>query len=542
MVQHAEAERAGGSQAGSLRDRLNFAGLDQDACNLLRRHRADLEPEVEAGLRELFRRLQTAPEASRQFTGERQIDRLHDLYASHWDVMTDARFDALYAERVKVLSDSQSRMGLDPRWQIAGHAIVLERLVAAVFADLANRGFLPSSRKRASELQALVAALIRLVMVDVEIAVSLRFNELRLKHHRDLSELRRKERSCVTDLFSDAFAALSHGDLSCRLRQDVPEEYSDLVASFNGAMDSICAAVSQMDANRRKAEEASLTLGEHGVALGARADATAVDLDAASAGLRKVSETVSRSAAQSKATENAVGMTVKAVEASGEVVGKAIAAMADIEASAEQIGHIIGSIDEIAFQTNLLALNAGIEAARAGDSGRGFAVVAQEVRALAQRSAESAREIKALVAATKNQVEAGVEMVNRTQGAISNIVTQVVDINQSVSVMAGETARQAEALGGLASVLEAQGEAARTNADWSRKTAEDSSDLHTVIVELGRTVRQFTIERGQYRQDAPSQAYPVPVAAAAEGTLPAFAEDFDGHDFLVPIRAGGLSM
>ncbi|MCF1453777.1 globin-coupled sensor protein [Agrobacterium vitis] len=544
LVQHGEAERTGGSQAGSLRDRLNFAGLDQDACSLLRRHRAGLEPEVETGLRAFFRKLQTAPDAARQFTGERQIDRLHDLYVSHWDVMTDARFDALYAERVKVLADSQSRMGLDPRWQIAGHAVVLEGLVSSVFADLANRGFMPSSRKRAAELQALVSALIRLVMVDVEIAVSLRFNELRLKHHRDMADLRRKERASVTDLFQGAFTALSQGDLSSRLNTDVPEEYQDLVSSFNGAMDSICAAVSVMDASRRTAEDVSAALGEQGSALGVRADEAAAGLDAASASLRQVTETVSHNAAQSKLTEQAVEMTVKAVEASGEVVGKAIAAMADIETSAEQIGHIIGSIDEIAFQTNLLALNAGIEAARAGDSGRGFAVVAQEVRALAQRSADSAREIKALVAATKHQVEAGVQMVNRTQDAISSIVTQVVDINRSVSVMAGETAKQAAALDSVACVLEAQGETSRASAQLSRQAADDSADLHTVIVELGKTVRQFTIERTHYRgsQTNPSNGYPVPAAQAAELPMAAFPEDFGGHDFLVPIRAGGLSM
>ena len=105
---------------------------------------------------------------------------------------------------------------------------------------------------------------------------------------------------------------------------------------------------------------------------------------------------------------------------SGEVVRDAVAAMGEIEQSAKQIGQIIGVIDEIAFQTNLLALNAGVEAARAGDAGKGFAVVASEVRALAQRSAEAAKEIKALISASSQQVERGVEPGRRDRrGAAS---------------------------------------------------------------------------------------------------------------------------
>src|SRR5207249_6006135 len=112
-------------------------------------------------------------------------------------------------------------------------------------------------------------------------------------------------------------------------------------------------------------------------------------------------------------------------DASGEVVRQAIAGMGEIETSSRQIGQIIGVIDEIAFQTNLLALNAGVEAARAGDAGRGFAVVASEVRALAQRSADAAKEIKALISASSQQVERGVNLVGETGKVLERILTQV---------------------------------------------------------------------------------------------------------------------
>lgn len=123
------SEQARRGQAASLLERLRFAGLDEDACALLRDHRQALSPRIELALRALSHRLQTHPDAARHFDSDRQVDRLHDLQSSHWNVLTDARFDGLYAERVKVLADTESRMGLDPRWQIASHAVVLEHLI-----------------------------------------------------------------------------------------------------------------------------------------------------------------------------------------------------------------------------------------------------------------------------------------------------------------------------------------------------------------------------------------------------------------------------
>ncbi|WP_027486935.1 methyl-accepting chemotaxis protein [Allorhizobium undicola] len=536
-VQQGDTEKTNSGQSGGLKDRLNFAGLDQELCNLIRQNRLKLEPHSQQGLREFFRKLQASPTAARQFSGERQIDRLQDLYSSHWEVMTDARFDGLYAERVKLLADTQSRMGLDPRWHVAGHGVVLEKLVSAVMADLAGRGFFPSSKRRLEELQNLVSALIRLVMVDVEIAVSLRFNELRVKHHKDVADTRRKEREQVNELFHDAFQALSEGDLSCRLRTDGPEEYQDLVSTFNGAMDSICAALAAVEEARTRAESGSAAMQGDALSFSRQSGDVSARLTDSGDALRRAADDLKDSAGRSRQTEAAVSRTAKAVEESGEIAGKAMNAMADIEASAEEIGKIIGSIDEIAFQTNLLALNAGIEAARAGDSGRGFAVVAQEVRALAQRSAESARQIKTLVATTKGQVDAGVQMVNRTQDAISAIVDQVSGINEVVSALAVDAGRQASELDQLAGGVSLCGREVDAAARMAEQTSGQVADLHTVILELGKTVRQFRLERAQ--QD---RVYHRPAASEETNVTPLIAfETEKTTDFLFPIRMEGLS-
>ncbi|KPF42137.1 globin-coupled sensor protein [Rhizobium sp. AAP43] len=488
-------EKATGAQAGSLRDRLRFAGLDESQREMLRQNRSALTAPVPTALRDLFQRLQSSPDASRAFTSERHYDRLHDLLASHWDVLTDARFDALYAERVKVLADTESRMDLDPRWHIAGHAVVLEHMITALITEPGAGGILPSSRRRQREVADLVASLLRLVMVDVEIAVSLRFNELRLKHHRDLAQQRERDRAAVEDIFRPVVDALAEGDLTVRMAPDVPEAFADLASRMNAAIEQLQTAFLASEEKlghaaraTSNASEAAREFADRASIQSDRLGETSDALDAISAGIRETAD-------KSRRAETSVAATKHSVEASGQVVGQAISAMADIEASAEQIGHIIGAIDEIAFQTNLLALNAGIEAARAGDSGRGFAVVAQEVRALAQRSADAAREIKTLVSTTKNQVEAGVDMVAKTQGAIADIVVQVGEISTVVSGIAGDTGRQASDLSGLTGTVAGLGRELATTVEIAGRSRDGAEDLHKVILELGATIREFQIER-----------------------------------------------
>ncbi|MGV3550658.1 methyl-accepting chemotaxis protein [Rhizobium sp.] len=496
-------------EGGSLHGRLRFAGLDEQAAALVRDNRNLLLPHLKTALRDLFHRFQSFPDAARNFGSEAQLERLHDLSRSHWEVLTDARFDSLYAERVKVLADAERRMGLDPRWHIAGHAVVLEHFLSGLIDEFWPKSMFGSAAARREKLAELVTAVLRTALVDLEIAVSLRFNDLRVTQQQALAALRTGQTDDIGRLVTGLAARLAEHDLSGHGLSDLPEGCSEAFAALDEAIGSLREALSGASDRIGAAEGHTGRIALSSAALAESAARAARGSRATIEILTDVSTKATRSAEGARRAALAAGKARQSAVASGEIVSEAISAMSDIEQSAERIGQIIGVIDDIAFQTNLLALNAGIEAARAGESGRGFAVVAQEVRALAQRSADAAREIKQLVTTTKSQVDGGVQMVGRTQAAIGGIVEQVSGINEMISAVVTDASETASDIGRVTEGVSTLGAELAHIERAATDTHGVAGDLQTVILELGKTIREFRLERR--REAAAPQAAARPV-------------------------------
>ena len=228
-----------------------------------------------------------------------------------------------------------------------------------------------------------------------------------------------------------------------------------------------------------------------------------------------------KTAEGAKEARDAVGSARADAERSGVVVRDAVAAMSEIESSAQQISQIIGVIDEIAFQTNLLALNAGVEAARAGDAGRGFAVVASEVRALAQRSADAAKEIKALISASSQQVERGVDLVGETGKVLERIVTQVTQINGVVTEIAASAEEQSTGLQEVNTAVNQMDQVTQQNAAMVEEATAASHALTQEADTLSRLIARFelgaTPQAAAPRPNRPAvTALKKPVLAAAQ--------------------------
>jgi methyl-accepting chemotaxis protein len=241
-----------------------------------------------------------------------------------------------------------------------------------------------------------------------------------------------------------------------------------------------------------------LTAGANGIAgaagdLSARSEQQAASLEEAAAALTEITGAVRVAADGARGAREAVSQAQAEAGRSRAVVEETIQAIGGIEASSHQVAQIVGVIDEIAFQTNLLALNAGVEAARAGDAGRGFAVVAQEVRALAQRSADAAKEIKVHIADSARQVEAGVVLVGRTGEALQTIAGQVGAIDGVIGRIAASAAEQASGLSEVNAAVNQMDQATQKNAAMVNRSAADSLTLVREVEGLAALVDHFKV-------------------------------------------------
>jgi methyl-accepting chemotaxis protein len=242
---------------------------------------------------------------------------------------------------------------------------------------------------------------------------------------------------------------LAAGDLRISLDEGLSEAYAQIRDDFNLAIsklrETMTGVMSSADAIKTGTHEISSASDN----LASRTEQQAASLEETAATLDEITETMRKSSEGANHASQVVAAADSDAKKSAVIVRQAVEAMGKIKQSSEQITNIIGVTDEIAFQTNLLALKAGVEAARAGDAGRGFAVVASEVRALAQRSAEAAKEIKGLISASSAQVVHGVRLVAETGESLERILAQMGEIN---TVVAGIAAGAKERATGLAEV------------------------------------------------------------------------------------------
>jgi methyl-accepting chemotaxis protein len=303
-----------------------------------------------------------------------------------------------------------------------------------------------------------------------------------------------KEQELVVQSIATGLEKLSGGDLLFRLSVPFSAEYEKLRTDFNGAMDRLQETMKAIASNSQGVRSAAEEIATASDDLSRRTEQQAASLEQTAAALHEITSAVKTTAIGAIGARDVVNAAKSDAEQSGAVVQATVAAVSGIEQSSRQISNIIGVIDEIAFQTNLLALNAGVEAARAGDAGRGFAVVATEVRALAQRSADAAKEIKLLISASGTQVATGVKLVAETGQALNRIVEQVGQLNSLVSKIATSSEQLAAGLAEVNTAVTQMDQVTQQNAAMVEQTTAASHSLNGEASELARLVDQFQIQ------------------------------------------------
>jgi methyl-accepting chemotaxis protein len=209
--------------------------------------------------------------------------------------------------------------------------------------------------------------------------------------------------------------------------------------------------------------------------------------------MHEITTTVKQNADNAQAANQLASGARGVAEKGGAIVGEAVSAVTQIESSAQKISDIVGLIDEIAFQTNLLALNASVEAARAGEAGKGFAVVAQEVRALAQRSANASKDIKALIQTSNAQVKAGAALVNQTGQSLAEIVGAIKKVSDIVAEIAAASREQAAGLDQVNTAVGSMDEMTQRNGAMVEQTTAAAQSLSGQAAELAALVQRYTL-------------------------------------------------
>lgn len=318
----------------------------------------------------------------------------------------------------------------------------------------------------------------------------------RRRKQKAIEREKTKAQQKTVESLSTALGKLANANLDHRIDTQFPEEYERLRADFNAAMQQLHSTMREVFSSIGTIEAGTNDISSASDQLSRRTEQQAANLEETTAALGEITSAIQKTAAGAAQVQKVVSEARTAASASDDIVTKTVAAMGAIENSARQIGQIIGVIDEIAFQTNLLALNAGVEAARAGEAGRGFAVVASEVRALAQRSAEAAREIKALITTSDAHVGEGVELVGKTGTALREIISQINEINTFVEEIARSAQDQASALTEVNIAINQMDQMTQQNAAMVEETTAATHNLANESQELTRLVSRFKLEAG----------------------------------------------
>jgi methyl-accepting chemotaxis protein len=302
------------------------------------------------------------------------------------------------------------------------------------------------------------------------------------QEHRKLAEvqsLAAQEQADAVAALAKGLAGLAEGDLTVRLSEGFTVGYQRIRDDFNHTIAQLEETIAGIAASTSEVASAAAEIATSATDLSQRTEEQAASLEETSASMEEIAATVKQNAANARQANEFAAGTRAAADRGGAVVAKVVEAMSRIAGSSHRISDIIGVIDEIARQTNLLALNAAVEAARAGEAGRGFAVVAAEVRGLAQRSSQAAKDINSLITQSSNEVAEGVELVNRAGGSLNEIVDQIKRVADIVANIANASAEQTTGLEQINKALTQMDEVTQQNSALVEQNAATAKTLES---------------------------------------------------------------
>ncbi|MEE4207142.1 MAG: globin-coupled sensor protein [Erythrobacter sp.] len=481
----------------ALAERIDFYGIDPKDPAFKPVSRA-IGRRMNHALEAFYQDLSARDHLARMFASPEAMRRARNAQARHWQSAFENGVDETFLKRSEAIGAVHAKIGLEPKWYLGSYARIIEDLVTEIVAPGWQR-LLPWKRSKARQ----VAALVKVSLLDIDLALSGYF-----------LDSKEKVRSIVSGKLGLALESLSRGELTARI-DDIPKEYREVQANFNAAIDKLRATIGTVIAGVGTMTTGSGEIRSAADDLARRTEQQAANLEETAAAVAQTTERVQATAETTGMARATIEDTTAKAGDGAKIVAEAVTAMDQIEQSSQEITNIISVIDSIAFQTNLLALNAGVEAARAGESGKGFAVVASEVRALAQRCAEAADEVKALINVSSGHVTAGVDLVKRSGEAFAAINQGVAALSAAMQDIAASTEVQAESLAQINTVVADLDRSTQRNAAMAEQCTAAAGSLASEAHKLGQTVGQFDIGLRGGALPGASPALPSPMGIAA---------------------------
>lgn len=407
----------------------------------------------------------------------------------HWANLFSKPMDADYLATAEHVGLTHARIGLEPQWYVGAYASVIEELILKIAAPFWMRMLALPGRAKTT------ATFVKAAMFDMEVAIS------------TYIKAEEQGRMAVIAQLGEALSALAEGDLTVQLT-GLPDSFRQIETDFENMRQRIGAALKEVSVSAGAINAGASEIRAASDDLANRTERQAASLEETAAAMSELTAKVKEAAEGANEMTTELRKAEADAKAGGTVLDQAIKSMADIQSSAIEIGKIVDIIDGIAFQTNLLALNAGVEAARAGDSGKGFAVVANEVRALAQRSAEAASSIKSLIQSSVGKVEEGAKLVTKSGDVFQSIVSEVSEITVRAGFISEISRNQALNLQQVDLAVQEMDQMTQSNAAMVEQANAASRSLETEAGQMDGLVRRFRISdsrrgiEGRYRKAA----------------------------------------